>query len=72
MSRYKLKKRRIDFWFWLIIAIIAVIPALPLVLIWMWLSPITFWQKLLLFFIEAVIIYPTLLGIELLILKLLD
>lgn len=71
MYVYGIKKRGDSLLTWLIIAIIAVVPALPGAGIWLWLSPATFWQKLLLFAFIAGIIYPAFFAIELLILKLL-
>jgi len=72
MYAYGIKKRGDDLLFWLIMAVIAVVPAIPCIALWLHLSPITFWQKLALLFIEAVVLYPFFITVEILILKLLE
>ena len=72
MYTYGIKKRGDDLLFWLIIAVIAVVPAIPCVTLWLHLSPATFWQRLILFVIIVLIIYPLSFAVEILILKLLE
>ena len=72
MYVYGIKKRGDDLLFWLIIAVIAAVPAIPCIALWLHLSPATFWQKLALFAVIVFIAYPLFLAVEILILKLLE
>jgi len=74
MYAYGIKKRGDDLLFWLIIAVavIAIVPAIPCVALWLHLSPATFWQKLALFAVIVFIVYPLSFAVEILILKLLE
>ena len=72
MYAYGIKKRGDDFLFWLIIVVIVAVPAIPCVALWLHLSPATFWQKLILFVIIVLIVYPLFFAVEILILKLLE
>jgi len=72
MYAYGIKKRGDDLLFWLIMAVIAAVPAIPCIALWLHLSPATFWQKLVLFAVIVFIAYPFFFAVEILILKLLE
>jgi len=72
MYAYGIGRKGDDLLFWLFIVVIAVVPAIPCVALWLHLSPATFWQKLVLFVIIVLIVYPLSFAVEILILKLLE
>ena len=72
MYAYGIGKKRDDLLSLLIIAVIAAVPAIPCIALWLHLSPATFWQRLILFVIIVLIVYPLSFAVEILILKLLE
>lgn len=72
MYVYGIKRKGNDLLICLFFAALFILPAIPSYVLWTLLDPMSFLQKLLSFAVIAFIMYPTLIGIEFLLLKLFD